>query len=138
MATRSATITVDSSLAAVYNAAPKTQQKQARLAMRRALQTSLTTRPKEPCLSKPETALFLRINRSLTQEQQERYDALRAKREDETLTPAEHVELLQFVEEIETIWVDRLQALLELARLWRLSPQQLMQQLAIDPRSYES
>jgi len=138
MATRSATITVDSSLAAVYNAAPKTRQQQARLAMRWALQASLVTSPKEPRLSKQETALFLRINRSLTPEQQERYDELRAKREDETLTPAEHVELLQFVEEIETLWIDRLQALLELARLWRISPQKLMQQLAIVPRSYES
>jgi hypothetical protein len=138
MATRKATITVDTSLAAVYNAAPKTQQKQARLAMRRALQASLVTSPKEPHLSKKETALFLRINRHLTPEQQGRYDELRAKREEETLTPAEHAELLQCVAEIETLWVDRVQAVLELARLRRLSPQQLMQQLAIDPRSYES
>ena len=105
---------------------------------RRALQASLVTSPKEPHLSKKETTLFLRINRYLTPEQQERYDALRAKREDETLTPAEHAELLQCVAEIETLWVDRVHALLALARRRRLSPQQLMQQLAIDPRSYES
>ncbi len=138
MATRKATITVDTSLAAVYNAAPKTRQKQARSAMRRALQASLVTSPTEPHLSKQETALFLRINRHLTPEQQGRYDALRAKREEETLTPAEHAELLQCVAEIETLWVDRVQALLELARLRRISPQKLMQQLAIAPRSYES
>ena len=138
MATRKATITVDTSLAAVYNAAPKTRQKQACLAMRRALQASLVTSPTEPHLSKKETALFLRINRHLTPEQQEWYNELRTKREEETLTPAEHAELLQCVAEIETLWVDRLQALLELARLRRLSPQQLMQQLAIDPRFYES
>ena len=138
MTTRKATITVDPSLATVYSAAPKTQQKQAQLAMRRALQASLVPSPKEPRLSKKETALFLRINRHLTPEQQERYDELRAKREDETLTPAEHAELLQFVAEIETLWIDRLQALLALAQLRRLSPRQLMQQLGIDPRSYES
>lgn len=138
MATRSATITVDSSLAVEYNAAPKTRQKQARLAMRRALQAPLVTSPTEPRLPKQETALFLKINRSLTPEQQERYDELRATREDETLTPAEHVELSQCVEEIETLWIDRLQAVLELAQLRRISPQQLMQQLAIAPRSYES
>ena len=48
----------------------------------------VVTSPKEPRLSKKETALFLRINRHLTPEHQERYDALRAKREEETLTPA--------------------------------------------------
>ena len=138
MATRRTTITVDSSLAAVDNAAPKTRQQQARLAMRRALQTPLVTSPTEPRLSKQETTLWLRINRSLTPEQPERYDELRVKREDETLTPAEHVELLQCVEEIETLWIDRLQAVLELARLRHISPQKLMQQLAIAPRSYES
>jgi len=138
MATRKTTITVDPSLATVYSAASKAQQKQAQLAMRRALQASVVSSPQEPRLSKKETALFLRINRHLTPEQQERYDELRAKREDETLTPAEHTELLHFVEEIETLWADRLQALLALARLRRLSPQQLMQQLGIDPRSYAS
>ena len=86
MATRKDTITVDPSLATVYSAAPKRQQKQAQLAMRRALQASVVPSPQEPRLSKKETALFLRINRHLTPEQQERYDALRAKREDETLT----------------------------------------------------
>src|SRR5262245_3952214 len=106
MATRKATIIVDTSLAAVYNAAPKTRQKQAQLAMRWALQASLATSPKEPHLSKKETALFLRINRHLTPEQKGRYDELRAKREDETLTPTEHAELLQFVAEIETLWID--------------------------------
>jgi hypothetical protein len=139
MATRKATISVDSSLATAYSAASKTQQKQAQLAMRRALQASLVPSPsaKEPRLSKKETVLFLSINRHLTPEQQERYDELRAKREDETLTPAEHAELLQFVAEIETLWIDRLQALLALARLRHISPQRLMQQLGINPRSYE-
>jgi hypothetical protein len=135
MATRKATITVDPSLATVYSAAPETQQKQAQLAMHRALQASLVCSSKEPRLSKKETALFLRINRSLAPEQQERYDELRAKREDETLTPAEHTELLQCVAEIGTLWIDRLEALLTLARLRHVSPQQLMQQLGIDPRS---
>ena len=137
MATRKATITVDPSLATVYSAAPKTQQKQAQLAMHRALQASLVRSSKEPRLSKKETGLFLRINRSLAPKQQERYDELRAKREDETLTPAEHTELLRFVAEIETLWIDRLEALLTLARLRHVSPQQLMQQLGIAPRSYE-
>ena len=138
MATKSATITVDANLATAYNAAPKTRQKKAQAAMRRVLQESPETRPPVPHLSPQETALFLRINSHLSPEQQSRYDALRAKREAETLTPAEHTELLYSIDAIATLWTDRLQALLDLAQLRRVSPQQLMQQLAITPPVYEA
>jgi hypothetical protein len=138
MAPKSATITVDANLATAYNAAPKTRQKKAQAAMRRVLQESRETRPTVPHLSPQETALFLRINGHLSPEQQSRYDALCAKREAETLTPAEHTELLHYIDAITTLWTDRLQALLDLAQLRRVSPQQLMQQLAITPPVYEA
>jgi hypothetical protein len=138
MATKSATITVDANLATAYNAAPKTRQKKAQAAMRRVLQESRETRPTVPHLSPEETALFLRINSHLSPEQQSRYDELRTKREAETLTPAEHTELLYYIDAIATLWTDRLQALLDLAQLRRVSPQQLMQQLAIIPPVYEA
>ena len=138
MATRGATMIVDERVAAAYNAAPKARQKKALSALRRALQTSVASSSKVPHLSKRETALFRRINHSLPAEQQRRYDELRAKREQEQLSPTEHTELLQYVEEITTIWHDRLQALIALARLRRVSPQQLMQQLAIDPHRHDS
>ena len=115
----------------------KHDRKKAQTAMRRALQESLDSTSVVPHLSPQETALFLRINRHLAPEEQCRYDKLRAKREEETLTPEEHVELLQYVETIETLWTDRLQALLALAQLRRVSPQKLMQQLAITPYTYE-
>jgi hypothetical protein len=138
MATKRAIIIVDASLAAAYNAAPHTRQKKAQAAMRRALQESLDTTPSVSHLSQEETALWLRINRHLPPEQQCRYNALSAKREQETLTPTEHAALLQYVEVIETLWTDRVQALLELAQLRRVSPQTLMQQLAIAPQTYEA
>jgi hypothetical protein len=138
MAIKSATITVDANLATAYNAAPKMRQKKAQAAMRRVLQESRDTRPTMPHLSTQETALFLRINSHLSPEQQSRYDALCAKREAEILTPAEHTELLHFIDAIATLWTDRLQALLDLAQLRRVSPQQLMQQLAITPPVYEA
>ena len=101
--------------------------------MRHVLQESPETKPTVSHLSPQETALFLRINSHLPPEQQSRYDELRAKREAETLTPAEPTELLHFIDAIATLWTDRLQALLDLAQHRRVSPQQLMQQLAITP-----
>jgi hypothetical protein len=105
--------------------------------MRSVLRESRPAKPTVPRLSKRETRLFLRINRHLTLEKQQRYDELKQKREDETLTKAEHKELLQFVEEIEDIWADRLRAVIELAKLRGISPRELMKQLEIEPRSYD-
>jgi hypothetical protein len=137
MSSRTAPIIVDASLASAYNSAPKTKQKKALSAMRSVLRESRPAQPTVPRLSKRETRLFLRINRHLTLEKQQRYDELKQKREDETLTKAEHKELLQFVEEIEDIWADRLRAVIELAKLRGISPRELMKQLEIEPRSYD-
>jgi len=104
--------------------------------MRSVLRESKPAKPTVPRLSKRETRLFLRINRSLKPEKQGRYDELKQKREDETLTKAEHKELMQFVEQIEDIWADRLRAIIELAKLRSISPRELMRQLEIEPRSY--
>lgn len=138
MATKNATITVDADLATAFNAAPKTRRKKAQAAMRGVLQESRQTRTAVPHLSPQETALFLRINAYLSPEQQRRHDELYAKREAETLTPAEHTELLHAIDTITTLWTDRLQALLDLAQLRHVSPQELMQQLAITPPVYEA
>lgn len=138
MATRSTTVIVDERLAATYHAAPKTRQKKALSAMRRALQTSSTSKRIIPHLSKRETALFCRINRSLPVDQQGRYDDLRAKQEQGKLTPLEHTELVRYTEKITDLWSDRLQALIALARLRRVSPKRLMRQLVIVPQPYGS
>jgi hypothetical protein len=127
---------VDAGLAAAYNSAPKTKQKKVLSAMRSILQESKPDKIKVPRLSKKETELFLRINRTLPPKKQERYDELRQKREDETLTESEHAELLKFVDELVTIWTDRLQAVVDLAKLRRISPRELMKQLGIEPRAY--
>jgi|SRR5262245_12471187 len=136
MSTRTAVIQVEPDLAEAFNSAPKTKQKRALSAMRSVLRESKPAKPTVPRLSKRETRLFLRINRSLKPEKQGRYDELKQKREDETLTKAEHKELMQFVEQIEDIWADRLRAIIELAKLRSISPRELMRQLEIEPRSY--
>jgi hypothetical protein len=136
MSTRSAVIQVEPDLAEAFNAAPKTKQKKALSAMRQALRAEKERKAEVPRLSKKETELFLRINRTLPPKKQERYDELRQKREDETLTESEHAELLKFVDELMTIWTDRLQAVVDLAKLRRISPRELMKQLGIEPRAY--
>jgi transcriptional regulator of met regulon len=135
MTARTGAIIVDARLEAAYNSAPKTKQKKAISAFRRALRENVANKQASR-LSRIETELFLRINRNLTPEKQRRYDELKEKREDETLAESEHAELLQFVEEIQDIWADRLQAILELAKLRKISPQEMMRQLGVDPEKY--
>ncbi|MFN0120732.1 MAG: hypothetical protein ACKV2V_09545 [Blastocatellia bacterium] len=138
MTIKRASIIVEARLAEAYNTAPKTRQRKALSAMRQALRTVPGGKPAAPRLSEKETELFLRINRNLPAEQQLRYDELREKREQETLTPTEHDELRQFVAEVETLWADRLQALTELARLRRIPARELMKQLGIESRPHEN
>lgn len=117
MANGTATIAVDAKLAKAYNAAPKTTQRKVQAALRQALrQTSVPVRT-APHLSKRESALFLRINRTITDEQQQQYERLTAKRLAGTLTKREHAELGALIAELERLGVDRLQAVIELAKL---------------------
>ena len=136
MENRSDTITVDAKLAQAYNSAPKTIQKKVQSALRQALREASTSTVAAPRLSKAETALFLKINRVLPAAQQHRYEELKTKRDEETLTPTEHAELLQLVEEHQQLWADRLQAVIELAKLRGLTPPAVFKQLGIHPSHY--
>jgi hypothetical protein len=76
--------------------------------------------------------LFHGVERlSLPVEMQNRYDDLVAKRKAETLTPAEHKELLKLIEEIEKSDAKRVKYLVELARLRGISLEALMDKLGI-------
>ena len=134
MANGTATIAVDAKLANAYNAAPKTTQRKVQAALRQALrQTSVPVRT-APSLSKRESELFLRINRTITDEQQQQqYERLTAKRLVGTLTKREHAELGALITELERLGVDRLQAVIELARLRKIPPAELAKQLELEP-----
>ncbi len=138
MATRSTTITVNAELAAAYKAAPKIRQKEALSAMRHALRVVPNGREKALQLSKEETELFLRINRNLSEGQQQRYDTLTEKRLSQKLTAAEQAELGELIEEVEQLWAERLQAVNDLARLRQVSPEKMMRLLELDPRAEAS
>jgi hypothetical protein len=134
MSTKSASIIVDARLAEAYNAAPKTKRKKALSAMRQALRAAPENKKKALHLSPAESRLFLKINRNLSDDRQQRYDELTEKRLAGKLTAKESDELSALIKEIEQIWVERLRAAIELARQRKVSPEKMMKQLELDPR----
>jgi hypothetical protein len=71
--------------------------------------------------------------RRLPSADQHRLSLLRARKEEGTLTPDEHVELLTFVDRIEQQDAERAGALLELSRLRSVSIRTLMSELGLEP-----
>ena len=98
----------------------------------------LTLRAKRiaPSLSNEESALLEQINKGLPPDVQQRYDALRDKLSEETITPDEHQELLALNDQIEEADVERVKALAALAQLRNISITDLMDELGILPPSY--
>lgn len=78
-----------------------------------------------------EADLLQRINAGPTEEVWRRYHALVAKRRAETLSPAEHAELIELSDRIEEANAQRISHLVELARLRGQSLATLMAQLGI-------
>ncbi len=136
MANGNAGSIIDAKLAAAFNAAPKTKQKKALSAFRQALQEPTPAASEVVRLSKKETELFLRINRTLPEKQALRLDELNEKIEESVLTDEEQAELLRLAKRVEKMWVDRLQAVVELAELRNVMPRQMLRQLEINPPAY--
>ncbi|HQR35464.1 MAG TPA: hypothetical protein PLK30_22180 [Blastocatellia bacterium] len=135
MAAKTAVIRVDPDLAEAYNSAPPQEQTRLKAVLRTELRL---VRPSAvPRLSKKESELFLKINACLPDERQERFDELTAKRRQDSLTKSERAELLQLAEESEQLWVERIRAITELAKLRRTTPDELMDRLGIPRRRYE-
>ncbi len=128
MAVRSSVIHVEPDLAEAFNGAPKREQERAKSAMRSALRLVPFSGKKAQRLSKKETELFLKINATVTEDQQKRYDQLTEKRLDGTLTKKERTELENLITEIERMGVERLRAVIELARLRKVAPDRLIKQ----------
>jgi hypothetical protein len=84
-----------------------------------------------PGLPKDETELLQQINRGLPADIRQRYDALNAKLHEEIITPQEHEELLTLIDRIELTDAERMQSLVALAQLRRVSVDTWMEQLGI-------
>lgn len=93
----------------------------------------LLAQRKAPHLSAIETNLLEQINETLPHKVEERHIALQEKVHEETITPAEHEELMALIPVIEQADVARLEALVELSQVRQVTLPKLMQQLGIEP-----
>jgi acetolactate synthase small subunit len=82
-------------------------------------------------LTQDEAELLLKINEGLLSTTQQRLDELIAKRQAQSLTAAEHQELIELTEQSEKIDANRLQHLLALAALRKVSLDEVVQQLGL-------
>jgi hypothetical protein len=89
-----------------------------------------------PHLPARETELLRTINLGLPPAGLQRYEELMEGRRRETLTPAEHQELLRLTEEAERLQAERVEALAELARLRGLPLASIAEQLGLAPGSH--
>ncbi len=93
---------------------------------------ALRARQQAPAASAAETDLLLQINAGLPADLLQRYKQLIAKRQDETLSEAEHRELLDLSQEVERRQANRVHSLVALAQLRGVSLDELMQQLGVN------
>lgn len=96
---------------------------------------ALRTQRKASVLSVEEAQLLDKINQAIPVTLQERYQRLRTKREDESLTSQEHSQLIELSKQVEQLGAERLEALATLAQLRRVSLSELMSQLGLEPAS---
>lgn len=81
-----------------------------------------------------EADLLRNIHRELPPEVADRYRALMEKRRAETLTEAEHADLIRLTDESERLQAERIESLAELANLRRTSLVELARELRLRPR----
>jgi len=93
----------------------------------------LLARRRGTSLQEQESVLLEKINNRVIPAVWQRYEVLHLKMQEETITSAEHSELLTLVEQMETANVEWLKNIVELARLRGVTPQEVMQQLGINP-----
>ncbi|MGH9801793.1 MAG: hypothetical protein ACRD82_15635 [Blastocatellia bacterium] len=130
MGIRGSLISVEADLAEAYNSAPPQEQSRVRAVLRSELR--LVSKPTAPRLSKKESELFLKINRGLSEKQWQRMTELNEKIEEAIITEEEQAELLRLAKRSERLQVERLRAVIELAKLRQVEPEEMMRQLELD------
>jgi hypothetical protein len=89
-----------------------------------------------PHLPRRESELLQRINQGLPETTWARYEVLKGKRDAETLTEAEHQELIRLVDEVEGWNVRRLELVADLATLRGVRFQDLVRELGLGAPSH--
>ncbi|MBE9225923.1 STAS/SEC14 domain-containing protein [Phormidium sp. LEGE 05292] len=83
-----------------------------------------------------EAELLLKINQVIPSDIQKQYDELIVKRQAETLTTEEHQQLLKLTEQIEKLQAQRIEYLVELSQIRKISLTELMENLGIQVPNY--
>lgn len=91
-------------------------------------------KPKSKALSKREALLLQKIDLTIPVETWERYHILRAKRQEEIINASEIEEYAAINQQIEVANVKRLASLIELAKIRKISLDELMNQLGLTPQ----
>lgn len=91
-------------------------------------------KPKPKALSKEEALLLEKIELAIPVETWERYHVLRAKRQAETINALENTEYAAINQQIEAANVKRLTYLIELAKIRKITLDELMIQLGLTPQ----
>lgn len=133
MATKTATITVDEDVALAWNAAPAAKRKRLQAELRSKLLNGATIKKEAPHFSRKESELLLQIGREFPPEQRQRIENLTDKMEFESITDEEHSELLRLTDLLEADRVERLKAVVELAKYRKVSVDEVMEQLGMKP-----
>jgi hypothetical protein len=121
--------------------------------LRQRLQTLVETLPEESLLqaesllvqlnpaiglvdhrSNEEAPLLEIIHRRLRPQEQARLNALRQRLADETITETEHQELLAFIDPIEQMDADRVEAMIQLAKLRQVDLNTIIQEFLPHPQ----
>lgn len=88
-------------------------------------------------LSLTESELLAKINQPVLPAVQQRHCELMAKRRAQSITEREYDELLVLIDKLEKADAERIRCMRELARLRKVSFDEVIQQLGIKPQSYK-
>jgi len=97
---------------------------------------ALQARRRAPSMRKNEAELLQKINQGPSPEVRKRYAELTAKLREESITPEEHQDLMELIDQIELADAERMQHMIALAQLRQVSVDALMHQLGIRPPAY--
>jgi hypothetical protein len=99
-----------------------------------SLLTDLKSAGVSPSTSSQEAPLIAIIERRLAPEAQSRLNNLRQRLADETITEAEHQELLTFIDPIEQMDAERVEAMIQLAQLRQVNLNTIIQEFLPNPQ----
>jgi hypothetical protein len=98
------------------------------------LLTDLKSAAVSPSTGSQEAPLIAIIERRLAPEAQTRLNDLRQRLADETITEAEHQELLTFIDPIEQMDAERVEAMIQLAQLRQVNLNTIIQEFLPNPQ----